>query len=140
MQPTQPAATDKPGDAAPDNNAALDLLQAEAEGMTSPPLDAAQIEQPAQLFPDSHYEATHEMIVGGIKTALKGQRNGELAGKVWDSELFKGAVIPVLKKYNITMTSLPVELVLIGVVFMLAKQTVAVIKAEKNDDKAPQPA
>ncbi len=130
---TQENTTQQPG-----SNEVLDQIEAEALGMpggpSADPGEAAQPGSPDEpvkkpfVQPPGAFEHTHAMIVSGIKMVLKKYPGGEEAGKVWESEMFQKAVIPVMVKYNISIYNLPVELVLFGVIVMLAKETVTIMK------------
>ena len=111
-------------------DALLNSLEAEADAMTpgAQPESPEPAPVPEQQFPEEAFDATHDMIVGGIKMALKKYPNGDKAGEVWESPFFKSAVVPVLKKYNLTIYNLPVELVLFGAILTLAKQTADIIR------------
>lgn len=129
----------------PGSKAALDQIETEAAAMTAAPGVDHPGEQPGSpdepevkpfQQPPGAFEATHEMIVGGIKTVLAKYPGGDQAGAVWESPLFKQAVIPVMVKYNISIHNLPCELVLFGVILVLAKQTVDIMReAQANAAK-----
>jgi hypothetical protein len=144
LENTADTATEQTG-----SNLALDQIEAEAAAMTAAPAadqpgadpqpgspDEPEEKKPFQQ-PAGAFEATHEIIVGGIKVALKKYPGGDKMGAVWESPLFKQAVIPVMQKYNISLYNFPAELVLLGVIVMLAKQTVDIMRAAKADGQAP---
>lgn len=120
-------------------NSALDQIEAEAAAITSQPAanEPQQAEPAAQPIPDSAFEATADMAIVGIKKGLERFDGGEAAAAVWDAPIFKQSLVPVLKKYNISILSLPPEIVLLGVVAMLAFDSATKIK-EARDAKAAQ--
>lgn len=130
----------------PGSNEALDQIEAEAAAMAPGPAAAAgepsqpgspdELEHKPFVQPAGAFEHTHAMIVGGIKTVLAKYPGGDKMGAVWESPLFKQAVIPVMHKYNISIYNLPVELVLFGVIVMLAKETVTIMQQAKADAEA----
>jgi len=123
----------------------LDRIEAEAAAMSAPqqeeqpgpgPAAPAPFQQPAGAF-----DHTHEIIVVGIQGLLRAHPGGEEAGKVWESPFFKSAVVPFMMKYNISVHNLPVELVLLGAIAMLAKESAGIIRAatEKQNAEAAAP-
>jgi len=118
------------------STAALDQILNEAEQLGPGPgaQPGEQGPEPTEekktfVQPEGAFDATHEMIVNGIKTVLKKYPGGDKAGAVWESPLFKDAIIPVMKKYNISIYNLPCEIVLFGVIIMLARECVEVMRA-----------
>lgn len=136
-EPTEKAATPQAETLAEIEAAAAASENAKATEKTITPETAPQPEpEPAPAIPDAAFDATHEMIVSGIKMALKKYPGGEQAGEVWESPFFKQAVVPVLRKYNLTIYNLPVELVLIGAIITLAKQTADIIREARDAEPA----
>lgn len=129
------------------NGDVLDMLENEAGKFTvnpeqqqpeAAPQPDAQPEQPRkEQQPDSAFDATAELTVTIIKEHFRkkygGNRNIEQALEVWDSPMFAKSFIAVLKKYNLSIFNLPVELVLAGMLWKLSNDFVSILKAGQAD-------
>lgn len=129
------------------NSVVLDMLENEAGKFTAnlnedkpeaEPQPEAQPEQPQkEQQTDAAFNATSDLTVELIKKHFRKKYgdnpNIEKALVVWDDPLFATAFIAVLKKYNLSLFNLPVEIVLAGMLWKISGDFVSIMKTGAAD-------
>lgn len=101
-----------------------------------------QPEQPTAEQVDMAYAATASIAAEAIKGYLRpkfiGNPRIEEGLAIWDSPMLPAVIIPVLKKYNLSLMNMPPEIVLLGALWKMSSDFSSVMKQGEQEREKKQ--